>query len=349
SVDALKAHLSRCHSYAERLDIEKDAHTYYSCHLCNFKHPFSETVLFGHLKSHLRKHEMVACPFRNCNYHTNVYSSSNAHKSRAHSGNSDYEDVMVSVENDDTPATSFADGVDEGPTQGEATGDFNQTENESDIIRKTIQEVLLIQETVVSETCLDELVSSVMSCTIFTSATAKGEKLTTTKRRKTYVERNYPVVRPVQYELEPGHTTVHISILEMIQEMFRHTDILDKIKETKPAQQGQYMSHQDGSYFKDNELVSSKELTLPLLLVSDNLAAHCFAGFMKSFRAKYFCRFCTDTLAQIQSYEVADKEFSLALPMFSRTEQIFLVNNHIVFLCREHESRYIEHLCSHEL
>lgn len=38
-----------------------------------------------------------------------------------------------------------------------------------------------------------------------------------------------------------------------------------------------------------------------------------------------------------------------ALPQFCRIEQIFLVNSHIVFLCREHESRYIEHLCSYEL
>ena len=255
---------------------------------------------------------MVACPFRNCNYRTNVYSSFNAHKSRAHGGSSDFEDGVVSVENDGTPAASSADGVD-GPAQCETTDDFDHSEVESDghtddlraqllhnlaslflkmqivlhvsdlatqqivehlskifslskpIIKKTIQEVLQRHDIVVSGTSLDELVSAVMGCNIFTSATAKGEELSTTKRRKTYVERNYPVVRPVQYELEPGHTTVHISILEMIQEMFRHTDILDKIKEIKPAQPGQYMSHQDGSYFKDNELLSSEELTLLLL------------------------------------------------------------------------------------
>lgn len=56
----------------------------------------------------------------------------------------------------------------------------------------------------------------------------RGEALSTTKRRKTFVEKEYPVVRPVQYELEEGHTTVHISIVEMIQEMFKHTDTLEK-------------------------------------------------------------------------------------------------------------------------
>lgn len=271
------------------------------------------------------------------------------------------------------------------------------------IIKKTIQEVLLRHDTIVSGTCLDELVSAVMGYNIFISATAKGEDLSTNKRWKTHVKSSYPGVRPVQHELEPGHSTVHISILEIIQEIFRHTDILDKIKEMKPEQKSQYMSHQDGSYFKDNELLSSEELTLPLLLytddleiadqfatsrkihkltavywafadlpskyrsnlhiiqlaalckvpdverfgydktldpllgeiftlekdgvfidsidqvvkgsamyvLSDNLAAHAFAGFMKSFRVKYFCRFSTAMIDQIQSHEVADRELSV--------------------------------------
>lgn len=317
SFDALKAHLSRVHSSAERLDRENHAGIY-TCHICNFKHPFSPAVLFGHLRAHLRKHELVTCPFRNCRYCTNVYSSFNAHKSRAHGDSSDFKDGVVSEQTDSTLAASAADGNDEGPGQVEGTdSDQTEVESESDmdtlrtqllhnlaslflkmqtilhvsdsatqeiiehlsqifslsqpIIKKTIQEVLLSHDTVVSEACLDELVNAVMGCNIFTSATAKGEELATTKRRKTYIERHYPVVKPVEYVLEPGHTTVHISILETIQEMFKHTDILDKIKETKPAQDGQYMSHQDGSYFKHNTLLCSEELTIPVLLYMDDL------------------------------------------------------------------------------
>lgn len=52
---------------------------------------------------------------------------------------------------------------------------------------------------------------------------------------------------PVQYVLEPGHTVVNVLILQMIQEMFKHTDILDRIKETNISQKGHYMSHPDGS------------------------------------------------------------------------------------------------------
>ncbi|KAF7641019.1 hypothetical protein LDENG_00299320, partial [Lucifuga dentata] len=37
------------------------------------------------------------------------------------------------------------------------------------------------------------------------------------------------------------------------------------------------------------------------------------------------------------------------LPQFSKIEQILLVNNNVVFLCREHKSWYIEHLRCYEL
>lgn len=80
------------------------------------------------------------------------------------------------------------------------------------------------------------------------------------------------MVKPVEYVLEPGHTAVHVPILDMIQKMFKHTDILDKIQETKMSQEGHFMSHQDGSYYKENELFSSSDdLKLPLLLYIDDL------------------------------------------------------------------------------
>ena len=82
---------------------------------------------------------------------------------------------------------------------------------------------------------LNEVVSTVMDSNIIVSATAKGKQLSSTKRRKTFIKKNYPVVKPVQYLLQPGHTAVHVPILEMVQKIFNHTDILDKIKETKLA------------------------------------------------------------------------------------------------------------------
>lgn len=55
---------------------------------------------------------------------------------------------------------------------------------------------------------------------------------------------------------------MYVPILAMIQELFKNTDILDKITESGTAS-GQYAS--DGSYFLENDL-STGDLILPLQL-----------------------------------------------------------------------------------
>lgn len=449
----MKAHLSRSHNDTCRVDPTEGTCVFFTCPLCNLKQPFSEEILFGHLRSHLRSHEMVACPFKNCNYRTNSYSAFNAHKSRKHGGDSDFGECVVLADNDSAPVVVAAESLGE-PAESHSAGsadtfDLNEVNSQCDtdtlraqlnhnlaslflkmqsilhvsdmasqeivehltqifslsqpILKHDIREVLQSHDITVSETLLNEVVSTVMDSNVIISATAKGKQLSSTKRRKTFIENNYPVVKPVQYLLQPGHTAVHVPILEMIQKIFNHTDILDKIKETKVAQNGHYVSHQDGLYFKENTFLSSDELKITLILyiddleianplgtsrkihkicsvywtlanlpskyrsalhviqlaalckvadiqtfgyekalgpllrdlrtleqdgvfiesigkvvqgtvmcvVSDNLAAHDLAGFSKSFRAEYFCRFCTATQAQLQTHDVASGEFSL--------------------------------------
>lgn len=53
--------------------------------------------------------------------------------------------------------------------------------------------------------------------------------------------------------------------------MFKHTDILDRIKETKISQKGNYLCHQDGLYFQDIDLLSPSELSMPLIVYIDDL------------------------------------------------------------------------------
>lgn len=139
------------------------------------------------------------------------------------------------------------------------------------LIKDTIKEILQQHHVSHTETVLNDLVNAVNKTNIFVSATAKGEDLSSKKRRKTYFEKTFPVVKPVQYVLEPGRTVIYVPILQMIQEIFKHTDILDRIKETKASQDGHYMSHKDGKYFQENTLLSSSELSLPLILYIDDL------------------------------------------------------------------------------
>lgn len=317
----MKAHLSRSHNDTRRVDPTEEECVVFTCPLCNLKQPFSEEILFGHLRSHLRSHEMVACPFKNCNYRTNSYSAFNAHKSREHGGDSDFGECVVLADKDSAPVVVAAESLGElaeSQSAGSAdTFDLNEVNSQCDtdtlraqlnhnlaslflkmqsilhvsdmasqeivehltqifslsqpIVKHDIREVLQSHDITVSETLLNEVVSTVMDSNVIVSATAKGKQLSSTKRRKTFFENNYPVVKPVQYLLQPGHTAVHVPILEMIQKIFNHTDILDKLKETKVAQNGHYVSHQDGLYFKENTFLSSDELKIPLILYIDDL------------------------------------------------------------------------------
>ena len=99
--NSLKVHLSRNHS-ARRV-VGDDGHDLmfdraFHCPVCEFKQPFVEREMYNHLRGHLRKNEMVPCPFTACKFKTNVYSTYNAHKCREHQNASDY-DVAVVVQN----------------------------------------------------------------------------------------------------------------------------------------------------------------------------------------------------------------------------------------------------------
>ncbi|KAF7654703.1 hypothetical protein LDENG_00066030 [Lucifuga dentata] len=58
----------------------------------------------------------------------------------------------------------------------------------------------------------------------------------------------------------------------MLQTMFNNTELLDKIREAQPSPPGVYMSHEDGTYFKENEFLSAVgELKLSLILYVDEI------------------------------------------------------------------------------
>lgn len=63
---------------------------------------------------------------------------------------------------------------------------------------------------------------------------------------------------PVQCVLDTEHITVYVPILQMIQEIFKHTDVIDLIKETRNSEKGHFKSHKDGLYYQENDLFSSE-------------------------------------------------------------------------------------------
>jgi len=112
------------------------------------------------------------------------------------------------------------------------------------LVRDSVIRVFQEHDQAISDSLLHELVEVLMKTNVFISATSDGAELSTAKRRKTFVRANYPLVMPVQYTIDSsGHTAAYVSILQMIQTMFKNTDILDKIQENKPSPPGMYRSH----------------------------------------------------------------------------------------------------------
>lgn len=108
SFNALKTHLSRYHigdSITQEAQNQKPL--VFICSICLFKQPFSDTTLFRHLRVHLKNHEVIECPYKNCQFKSNVYSSFNSHKSKNHQfDNSDYKDGLVVSQESDTTVLS---------------------------------------------------------------------------------------------------------------------------------------------------------------------------------------------------------------------------------------------------
>lgn len=140
-------------------------------------------------------------------------------------------------------------------------------------MRDSIIKVLGEHGQSINDALLNELVEAVMKSNVFVNTTAEGAELSTAKRRKTFVRSNYPLVMPVQYAMDStGHTAVYVPVLPMLQTMFKNTDLLDKIQEAKPSPPGMYMSHEDGTYFKENLLLAATgEMKLSLILYVDDI------------------------------------------------------------------------------
>lgn len=77
-------------------------------------------------------------------------------------------------------------------------------------------------------------------------------------------------MKPVEYFIESNRTCMYVPILSSLQEMLRKTDVLEKVQETSPSQDGRYASFLDGTYCEENPLFSDDKLKFPLILYSND-------------------------------------------------------------------------------
>lgn len=136
--------------------------------LCFFD---SEKHYFEHLGGHLRRFEVVACVFKNCNFSTNIYSTFATHRHRKHNSHSleDFKtDVLkkhpeASVAQDDTHVDDDPEPLDNEPQ-----------ELSQDIKEKFGHLFLKLESTFnVPSKCIDEIVDELQ----FISCCASGPVL----------------------------------------------------------------------------------------------------------------------------------------------------------------------------
>lgn len=82
----MKNHLFRQHSSSQ--DSSKPLTVQVLCELCSFSEPCNLRQYFTHLRYHLKSKETVKCPYQQCAFSSNVYSTFTAHHSRYHSSGS---------------------------------------------------------------------------------------------------------------------------------------------------------------------------------------------------------------------------------------------------------------------
>lgn len=89
--------MSRMHTATQREELSYPSLMDYGfcCPVCTFRQPFIERQMFIHLRGHLKKKETVPCPFKDCSFKTNVYSTFNAHKCRDHQNSTNYDESIV--------------------------------------------------------------------------------------------------------------------------------------------------------------------------------------------------------------------------------------------------------------
>ena len=85
SINALKVHLAKILQKTQDSQLSETTQVTFHCQSCDFSAPCTEVVFLTHLHiTHLKVNHRVQCPYNGWNFHTNVYSTSNAHRSKEH-------------------------------------------------------------------------------------------------------------------------------------------------------------------------------------------------------------------------------------------------------------------------
>ncbi len=92
----------------------------------------------------------------------------------------------------------------------------------SPVLKDTVTQILQKHKCDISSEIVTEIVDAVVNKDVLQSCTSRDRPLSTAKRRKSYSEQHFPVVKPIEYRLVSAkHSITYVPILSMLQELLK--------------------------------------------------------------------------------------------------------------------------------
>lgn len=134
------------------------------CDLCDFSEPCRLRQYFIHLRGHLKNKEVVNCPYKQCSFKSNVYSTFTSHQSRFHSS-SNFTDFRAGLVCENRPL-SLNDEVDSEEAHEVDEPIFpldivdDCADDDEDIIQRRLPSLFLRMQTLlhVSKSAIQEII-----------------------------------------------------------------------------------------------------------------------------------------------------------------------------------------------
>ncbi len=128
------------------------------------------------------------------------------------------------------------------------------------LLQSAVQKIIIQHCGDVDDSVVSDIVNVVSQNNVLLKFTNIGGSLSTANRRESYVQREFPLVLPVEFLLDRNSSVVYVPILKMLQSLLSHKDILDKVLHVESISSEGYRSFRDGSHFKENVLLNVEEL-----------------------------------------------------------------------------------------
>ncbi len=139
------------------------------------------------------------------------------------------------------------------------------------LLHHKVKMILKEYDSEIDESIVKQVSSAVSETNVMTTFCGKVGSLATTKKRASYVSKNFPLVMPVEYVVDKDKkSVVYVPIQQMLQKLLSRTDVLDKAMSEEIHVPNEYKTHVDGVYFRENGLLTSDEFTIAIGLYIDD-------------------------------------------------------------------------------